>query len=232
MNLSTLLFQSDYIAAFIVGLLGGVHCLGMCGGIVSALTFSLPPRQRTQLAFLFPILVAYNTGRISGYMVVGALGGGLGSVFLSLNGLVNSQHILQIFAALFMLALGLYLAGIWAGVAKIENAGRVVWKYIEPFGRRFIPVDSALKALPLGFIWGWLPCGLVYSIVIWTLSTGSALKGALLMLAFGLGTLPNLLLMGTAAASLAKFTRNPLVKRIAGLLVVALSLVLLWQALH
>lgn len=225
------LAHSNYLAAFLVGLLGGVHCLGMCGGIVSALTFSLPAAQRNQPATLAPILLAYNTGRIGGYMIAGALASGLGAAFLAFGELESLRYGLQVFAALFMVALGLYLAGIWAGVAKIENLGRVLWRRIEPLGRRFMPIDSPAKALPLGFIWGWLPCGLVYSVLIWTLSAGSVANGALLMLAFGLGTLPNLLLMGAAAAKLAKFTRNQTVKRVAGLLVVGMGLLLLWQAI-
>lgn len=224
------LLHSEYLAAFLVGLLGGVHCLGMCGGIVSALTFSLPPAQRNNIASLLPMLLAYNAGRIGGYMLAGGLVGGLGAAFLTFGGVEELRRFLQVFAALFMVALGLYLAGIWQGVAKVENAGRVLWRHIEPLGRRFMPVNSPAKALPLGFVWGWLPCGLVYSVLIWTLSAGSITKGALLMLAFGLGTLPNLLLMGAAAAKLARFTRNQTVKRTAGLLVVALGLLLLWRA--
>lgn len=223
--------HSSYLAAFLVGLLGGVHCLGMCGGIVSALTFSLPAAQRNHPATLFPILLAYNTGRIGGYTLAGALAGGIGAAFLSFGGLDSFRLGLQVFAALFTIALGLYLAGIWAGVAQVENAGRTLWRHIEPLGRRFMPVNSPAKALPLGFVWGWLPCGLVYSVLIWTLSAGSVTNGALLMLAFGLGTLPNLLLMGAAAAKLATFTRNQTVKRAAGLLVMGLGIYLLWQAI-
>lgn len=226
----SLLAHSEYVTAFLVGLLGGIHCLGMCGGIVSALTFSLPQTQRNHIGNLLPMLLAYNTGRISSYTLAGGLAGGLGAAFLSLGSLENFRFSLQIFAALFMVALGLYLAGIWQGVAKIENAGRVLWQYVEPLGRRFMPLDSIRKALPLGFIWGWLPCGLVYSVLIWSLSAGSVAKGALLMLAFGLGTLPNLLLMGATAAKLAKFTRNLTVKRIAGLLVVSLGILMLLRS--
>lgn len=226
------LTHSQYVAALLVGLLGGVHCLGMCGGIVSALTFSLPAAQRAKTTNLLPLLLAYNAGRMSGYVFAGALVGGLGAAFLTVSGAQEVRQVLQIFAALFMVALGLYLAGIWAGVARVENAGRLVWRYIEPCGRRFMPVDAAWKALPLGFVWGWLPCGLVYSVLIWALSAGSALQGGLLLLAFGLGTLPNLLLMGAAAAKLSSLTRNPQVKRAAGLLVVVLGVLLLWQTLH
>lgn len=224
------LTHSEFLAAFIVGLLGGVHCLGMCGGIVSALTFGLPAQQRTRLPSLLPMLLAYNGGRITSYVVAGALAGGLGAAFLNLGGLEEFRHFLQVFAALFMIALGLYLAGIWHGVAKVENVGHILWQYIEPLGRRFMPMNTPQKAFPLGFIWGWLPCGLVYSVLIWTLSSGSVMQGMLLMLAFGLGTLPNLLLMGAAAAKLSKFIRHPAVKLLAGGLVVALGVLLLWQA--
>ena len=228
------LAYSPYLAAFWVGLFGGVHCIGMCGGIVSALTFSLPQAKRESLGSLAPMLLAYNTGRIGGYVLAGALMGGLGSVFLVLlspDSVLVFNHILQVLAALFMVALGLYLAGIWYGVAKVEKVGRVLWRYVEPLGRRFMPVNSPAKALPLGFVWGWLPCGLVYSVLVWAFTAGSVAEGALLMLAFGAGTLPVLLLMGAAAAMMTRFTRNPTVKRIAGLLVVVLGLLLLWRAL-
>lgn len=224
--------QPDYLGAFLVGLVGGVHCLGMCGGIVSALAFSLPTNQRQEQGGLWPLLLAYNSGRILGYGLAGALVGGLGATALSFIHVEGLRQGMQVFAALFMMALGLYLAGIWrGGVAQVENAGRVLWRYMEPLGRRFMPVDSAFKALPLGFVWGWLPCGMVYSVLIWALTAGSALKGLLLMLAFGLGTLPNLLLMGTAALRLNHLTRNPALRRMAGALVSVLGIWLLWQAL-
>jgi len=223
--------HSQYLAAFLVGLLGGIHCLGMCGGIVGALTFSLPPAKRNAPATLFPILLAYNSGRISSYLLAGSIAGGVGEILL-LTQLDVLRTVLNVLAAGFMIFLGLYLAGWSQGISRVENTGRHLWRYIEPFGRRFIPVDSAAKALPLGFVWGWLPCGLVYSVLFWALSAGSVAKGALLMLAFGLGTLPNLLLMGAAAARLGRLTRNTTVKRAAGLLVIALGILMLLPLLN
>jgi hypothetical protein len=126
-----------------------------------------------------------------------------------------------------MIALGLYLAGLWRGVAQIERLGKGSWQKIEPLSRRFIPVKTPWQALPFGMIWGWLPCGLVYSVLIWSLSAGSAVQGLLLMLAFGLGTLPNLLLMGTAANRLNYFTRQPVVRLVAGLIVCAFGVLML-----
>lgn len=220
------LSQSQYLAAFAIGLFGGVHCLGMCGGLISAVGFT---RQVNPQGFA--ILLAYNLGRISSYAMAGALVGGLGAATLSLTGLHAAQQILYFFAALFMIALGLYLAGIWRGVAQLERIGSLFWPKLEPLSRRFIPIKSPLQALPFGMIWGWLPCGLVYTILIWSLSAGSAFKGLWLMLAFGLGTLPNLLLMGVAASRLNQFTRKPAIRLVAGLIVSlfgAVMLVRLW----
>lgn len=221
---------SDYGAALMVGLMGGVHCLGMCGGIVSALSFSLPIQQRQQFSQALPIMLGYNTGRIISYVLAGMLASSLGVAALQVTELATLRTVLSVIAALFMIALGLYLAGLWSGVAKIEQIGKPIWKRLEPLGRRFIPITSPLKALPLGFIWGWLPCGLVYSVLLWTVSADSIMKGALIMLCFGLGTLPNLLLMGTFAAQLQRFLRKPAIKLAAGLIVVALGLGLLFQA--
>jgi sulfite exporter TauE/SafE len=104
-----------------------------------------------------------------------------------------------------------------------------MWKRLEPLGRKLLPVRSPGRALLLGMIWGWLPCGLVYSMLIWALSAGSLVEGALLMGAFGLGTLPNLLLMGAAAGWLGGWLRKPLVRQLAGSLVILLGLMMLFQ---
>lgn len=220
--------QLGYLSALLVGLLGGVHCVGMCGGIVGALSFGI---QREGGRSSLPVLLAYNGGRLASYAVAGALMGGVGWVAAHSGDLRQMQGVLQLVAGLFMVAMGLYLAGWWFGLAKLERVGGVVWKRIEPLGRRFMPVRHAGQALALGALWGWLPCGLVYSVLIWAMSAGSAMEGALLMLAFGIGTLPNLLLMGVAANRLAAFTRNPWVKRVAGGMVLAFGLYTLYLAL-
>lgn len=234
------LSQANYLGAFLVGLLGGVHCFGMCGGIVTALSFNSssttsPNTSSRNTSSRTPILLGYNFGRIMGYMIAGALVGGIGSLatgVLSLTDIQNTRSILSVIAALFMIALGLYLAGVWRGIAYLEKGGRHLWKYIEPVSRRFIPADTIYKALPLGLLWGWLPCGLVYTILIWSLSAGGAVEGALLMLAFGLGTLPNLLLMGLAAEKLSRWTKIKWVQRLAGAFVAGLGLLMLVQAIR
>ena len=215
------------LSAFLVGFFGGVHCVGMCGGIVGALTLGLPETVRARWRSAWPYHLAYNLGRITSYTLAGALAGGLGGLVLKLTALHQAQQALQVLAALFMLALGLYLGGWWSGLLRIERLGGVLWRRVEPFGRRFLPVASPPQAFALGLVWGWLPCGLVYSVLVWSLAAGSALDGAKLMLSFGVGTLPNLLLMGLLAARLGAFVRRPWPRRIAGGLVAAFGVLLL-----
>ena len=223
--------NSPYLVAFITGLVGGVHCVGMCGGIVGILSFGQQPNSKESSTLHYiPLLLGYNIGRIAGYISAGAIIGALGASLLSLSELNQSKQILSIIAAIFMFLLGLYLAGFWNILTKVEAVGAKLWVFIEPLSRRFIPVNSIGRATPLGFLWGWLPCGLVYTILIMSLSAGSALEGALLMLAFGLGTLPNLLAMGVIANKLSKWTRNPTVKLIAGLLVIVMGVITLLRA--
>ncbi len=222
--------EVGYLGAFLVGLLGGVHCVGMCGGIVGALTLGLPEAQRSGWGQL-PYQLAYNLGRIASYTLAGALVGGLGLLLAGMMPVYLAQRALQGLAAVFMIALGLYLAGWWMGLRRVEQAGGSIWRRLEPFGRKLLPVRSPAQALLLGLVWGWLPCGLVYSVLIWTVSAGGVLEGAGLMLAFGLGTLPNLLLMGAAAAWLGGYVRRPAVRQIAGGLVILFGVYLLAQAL-
>lgn len=218
----------DLIGAFVVGLLGGVHCLGMCGGIVGALTLGQPGPRASAPGF-WMLQLGYNLGRLTSYMLAGALAGGLGLLLASAGPLGEAQKLLSVVAGLFMIVLGLYLAGWWNGLSKVERAGGTLWRRIEPLGRRLLPVRSPGHAFLLGMVWGWLPCGLVYSTLIWALSAGGVLSGALLMGAFGLGTLPNLLLMGAAAGWLAGWLRKPAVRRLAGALVILFGLMMLFQ---
>lgn len=228
--------ETSYIAAFLVGLLGGVHCVGMCGGIVGALCLGLGDNlnkdktAQQNFARIFPFLLSYNFGRISSYTFAGALMGGISWLGSHLFTLYSIQQTLEIIAAVFMLALGLYIAGWWKGLANIERwGGKVIWKRLEPLGRRFMPVTSYRHAFLLGLIWGWLPCGLVYSVIIWTISTQSPLEGGLLMLSFGLGTLPNLLLMGVFAATLNQFIQQPWVRQVAGVMIMAFAAVMFYR---
>ncbi len=224
--------ETSYFAAFLVGLLGGVHCVGMCGGIVGALSFGLPDELRQQPRRMWPYLLAYNLARIASYTLAGMLLGGISALALQLVALNQLQQILLVFAGIFMILLGLYVGGWWRILLRLEQAGGLIWRRIEPLGRRFLPVRSAGHAFLLGLLWGWLPCGLVYSVLIWSMASGGALQGGLLMLSFGLGTLPNLLAMGLFAATISRWVRNPWVRWIAGGIIVGLGVVELLRGWH
>jgi sulfite exporter TauE/SafE len=216
-------------AAFLVGLLGGVHCVGMCGGIVGTLTVGLPGEARSNLARMIPYQAAYNGGRVLGYTVAGALMGALGTLMVELIPLRYAQGALYALAAVFMILLGLYLGGWWRGLAGVERLGAGLWRRLEPLGRRLLPIRTPVQAIALGFVWAWIPCGLVYSVLIWSVSAGGATQGALLMLAFGLGTLPNLLVMGMLAGAAARFAETAWVRQLAGGLVIGFGIYALWQ---
>lgn len=215
--------DSIYITAFIVGVLGGVHCLGMCGGVVGGLTFSLESRVQTSWWKMMPYQLLYNLGRISSYMIIGAVFGAFGASLGSLAAFLPAQQMLQTIAGLFMIALGLYLGGWWFGVVKIERIGQHLWSKLSPYASKFTPVKHYHQAWLYGLVWGWLPCGLVYSMLIMAMAAGSALNGAGVMLAFGLGTLPNLMLMGVFAFYFTRLSRMLWVKRIAGLSVMLMG---------
>ena len=213
--------EFTFFAAIAVGFLGGTHCVGMCGGIVSALSLSIDQPKKTPLSFL----LAYNVGRIISYVIAGAIAGGLGALLPANSSLHSAQTGLSIVAAGFMLLMGLYIAG-WSSVlSKVEKAGGVIWRQLEPLGRRFLPVKQTDHALWLGMVWGWLPCGLVYSVLIWSLTAGSATEGMWLMLGFGLGTLPNVLAMGVVAQQLKQWMHKRWVKQSAGVLLIAFAFI-------
>lgn len=218
-----------YLSAFAAGLLGGVHCVGMCGGVVGAMTFGLPESARRSGRLLL-FLGGYNVGRIASYTLAGLLVGGIGGVAVDLVSLRHASVILLVLAGAFMMLLGLYLAGWWRGLAQLERAGGLLWRRIEPLARRLMIVRRPLQTLPMGLVWGWLPCGLVYSALILALTAGGALEGALVMLSFGLGTLPNLMLIGVFAAQLTRFTRDPRVRVMAGVIVMGFGLYYLGMA--
>ena len=222
--------ENTYIAAFLLGLLGGVHCVGMCGGIVAALSLNIKRSTLDAgLSAVLPLQIGYNLGRLSSYVLIGLLAGSFGWLLSQyLPDVRQAQQVLQLISIAFMLMLGLYLAGWWQGAAYLERVGAPIWRRIEPLGRRLMPVQHFLQAYVFGAIWGWLPCGLVYTILIWALLSVDPVHGALLMLSFGVGTLPNLLLMGSLASQLSALTRKVWVRRSAGLLVIGLALFSLW----
>ena len=218
------------VAAFMIGLLGSTHCIGMCGGIVGALTMGLPESTRRSPLKLLPYLLTYNGGRLLSYALAGLL---VGLLTNTVSGFfqIGSFPIGGFVGGLFMVALGIYIGGWLQTMAPLERLGGHLWKRIEPFGRRYMPVKSPSQALALGFFWGWLPCGLVYSTLAWASTAGNAVDSAMLMLAFGAGTLPMLLAMGSFAERLQYFTRHKWTRYVAGILLIAFGAMILSKAL-
>ena len=199
--------------AFVLGLLGSGHCLGMCGGLMGALAMATTPGQMPRL----PLLLGYNLGRVMSYGLAGLLFGGLGLAVAHSPALT----LLRGCAAMLLIALGAYLAGWWHGVTRIETLGRGVWRHLQPLGRRLLPPRTLPQALALGAVWGWLPCGLVYSALLWSAAQGDLLHSMAAMLAFGLGTCPMLFATGLASRTLLGWLRRRGVRLAGGVLVMA-----------
>ena len=225
-------------SAFLVGLLGGLHCAAMCGGIVAAL--NLPSRRvalggggvgtiAAEVAEQLPLHVAYSTGRIASYTAAGAIAGGVGGIATLAETVMPIQIALALVANALVVLLGVYLAGVGSGVARLEGIGRALWQRVAPLGRRFLPVDTPLRAVGAGAVWGWLPCGLVYSVLALALASGDAMRGGAVMLAFGLGTAPNLILAGLTLDRFRGLLARPSVRRTAGIAVATLGV---WGAIR
>jgi hypothetical protein len=210
--------ELSFGAALLVGLLSSAHCIGMCSGIVGALNMGISASfEKKPNTFVYQL--AYNFGRIGSYVLVGTLAGLLGAGVSRLN-ITPGPLTGDLIAAAFMIALGLYLTNWWRGLAILEKIGYGLWKHIQPLGQRLLPVHHPLQALLLGMVWGWLPCGLVYAVVAWSLSTAEAFDGAILMLGFGLGTLPSMLLAGTSLSHHRRWLEKPMIRTLAGIMII------------
>jgi len=199
------------------GFFGSVHCFAMCGGIASALSLAAPA-DRTRVAHL-GLQLCYSLGRIASYSLAGALAGSLGFFLTETLG-PKGPFLLRILAGVFLVALGLYIAGWWLGLRHLEALGAKLWQRFAPLVKRLQPVDGPIKALLIGGLWGWLPCGLVYSVLVTASSAGSWTWGALTMTAFGVGTLPALLITGALAQRLSGLARRQNVRWAAGALLI------------
>lgn len=254
----------NLLPIFLVGLMGSVHCIGMCGGIVGALSSAAPVRPApapaapllsvaapgrndgARLLRIIPIhpagsvqvqamaqdlvrVLCYNLGRLSSYALAGALAGGIAAGLLRgadvLGWLAPAQRVAYLITNIVLVLLGLYLTQWWPALARLEQLGSALWARVRPLAARLVPVDTPAKALLLGSLWGWLPCGMVYSALLTALMAGSAMQGALTMLAFGAGTLPMLLAAGLSGARLRQLAQRPAVRLAAGVVVLAFGIV-------
>ena len=207
-------YDITFFTLFLLGSFGGTHCVGMCGGLSSAFALQLPPHLNR-----LGLIVLLNLGRISSYVLIGLIVGLVGQIGISLDDTRWLQNGLYVAANVLLLLLGLYLAGLSTAATQIERIGRPIWKRLNPILNRLLPIKSVPACFGVGMLWGWLPCGLVYSASLYALGSGNAVQGGLYMLAFALGTLPNLLAMGIFAAQLKTLLQRRAIRLCAGLLV-------------
>jgi sulfite exporter TauE/SafE len=216
------------VAMLVAGLASGVHCIGMCGGIVAA--FSARRAIGIRPAADWPRQLALNGGRISTYGAAGAVAGLAGGAAAYMAGALPAQTALYVLANLMLVLVGLYLAGAGRWLGAIERLGVPLWRRLQPLASRLLAGRSLPRAYAAGLLWGFLPCGLVYGALAAAAFAGSPAGGAAAMLAFGAGTLPNLLAAGFAAASLRRALARPGVRLAAGALVLGFGAFGLAQA--
>jgi len=196
-----------------IGLLGAGHCIGMCGGIATGLGLASGERPGR-------LVLGYNLGRVLSYGMAGVLVAALGywgREYLALG------PTLRIVAAIILVLMGLYLADWWRALVHLERVGSRLWRLIQPLGRRLLPVRSLPHALLLGMVWGWLPCGLVYSALAYAATAPSPWEGGLMMLAFGLGTAPAMVAGGFFSSRLRVLLQGLLLRRVMAVLMILLG---------
>lgn len=209
------------LSALTLGFVSSLHCVGMCGGIMGALTMAVSPQNQRQKAFY---ILSYNLGRIITYALMGALLGGILATIPAAN------MTLRWVAGLLLIAMGLYLANWWQGLTYLERAGGFLWRRVQPLSKPLLPVDAGYKAFILGGIWGWLPCGLVYSALVFAATQQNAYQSALVMAAFGLGTLPAVFATGMAAESLRRVAQKTGLRRVMALFIIVFGAWTLWAS--
>lgn len=216
--------------AFLMGLGGSVHCLGMCSGFALAVARGSARRPVLHQAL-------YSSGRLSAYMFLGLLAGTLGQSLQVVIPLQSAQTSLAIVAGIIITVLGLRMLGLrpearWQAVShrlgSINGGLRVAVGLLSSAIRSLTPPASPTQALSLGLVNGLLPCPVVYAVLPMALATGSGLRGGLLMLALGAGTLP--MMLGVAIAGRTLIPRAQRLARLPGLTVLIFGLVTLGRA--
>jgi sulfite exporter TauE/SafE len=234
------MLEASLLSVFLLGLLGGAHCAAMCGPIVGAALMAgrrtgeqTGPAGKIRIVALsadaaggeqatdWSRLLAYNFGRILSYIAAGSLAGAVGSAAWFASHVAPVQRIALALAGGALIAMGLYLLGVLRPLGVLESAGRPLWRRVTPLAARVLKGRRPLQSLGAGLVWGLIPCGMVYAMLVAALASGSAADGALLAAAFGAGTLPNLLAIGWAASRSIRWLRAGWLRRAAGVLILA-----------
>jgi sulfite exporter TauE/SafE len=209
-----------FATAFAAGLLGSVHCLGMCAGLSGLFAAGATVASiKTQL----PLAIAYNTGRIVSYTFLGVAVAMLGSSMVTAVPVIAAP--VRIASGALIILIGLQVAFSWRLLQPVEKIGASIWNHLAPHAKGLIPATSVIKAAGLGLFWGWLPCGLVYGALLLAATTAEPVAGGLTMMAFGLGTMPAMVMTGLGASKLSAFMSRQRVG--AGLLIIVLGVLTL-----
>ncbi len=221
------------LSALLIGLWSTGHCLAMCGGLAVAAGQTNRRQLNASVSQRGIVLAGWQLGRVLSYTLMGLMVGAFGAFFLAQAPVVIIRQTAFVMANLMLIALGLHVAQLWSGIVQLERIGQIVWRWVQPLATATLapqtpsypqPVKETLRAMRAGAIWGWLPCGLVYSMLVTASVSGSAASGALWMLAFGLGTMPALWMTSMASNRLTDQFRKPVVRKSAGLLIIAFGL--------
>lgn len=217
-------------AAFIAGVAGSAHCFAMCGGLAGA--FGMRVRSSaTAASNAFGNALPYHAGRLSGYAVAGAVSGLLGATLQAILDLARIGAWLRTASGVLLLLIALRMLSPWNPLRWLETWGAKFWRRLQPLTRKTTALSGNAQAIALGFLWGWLPCGLVYSMLLFAALSGRAVDGAAILLAFGLGTLPSMLTSSVLASQAQHLLRSRWPRFASGALLLALGVWMIWISL-
>jgi len=212
----------NLMSALLIGFASSAHCVFMCGGISAA--FRAAPDQAPGRQNLLGL--TFQLGRLLSYGLTGVL---LGGLVVTAGQVSDVGLLLRILAGLLLIGMGLYLANFWHGLAWLEKPLAPIWKKLSAYASRWLPVRKISHALMIGAIWGWLPCGLVYSTLAWAATASStAWESGLLMVAMGAGTLPAML----GISFFSRIMSKKITRTSAGLILCLFGLWTLWMPLQ
>lgn len=206
-------------AALLAGLIGSAHCVGMCGGISGLFAVNASVSSMGQQV---PYALTYNLGRVVSYATLGVIVASVGSVIVKASPQIAIGT--RLLSGVVIILVGLKVAFDIRILNAIEKMGGALWSKIAPAAKGLVPVTSLPRALGLGLLWGWLPCGLVYSVLLIAATSAEPVSGASIMVAFGVGTMPAMIMTGLGAAKLAQLMQSRGTRMGLGLLIVALGL--------
>ncbi|HEY0939426.1 MAG TPA: sulfite exporter TauE/SafE family protein [Steroidobacter sp.] len=217
-------------AAFIAGIAGSAHCFAMCGGLAGALGM----RARATAASpssAFTNALSYHVGRLGGYTAAGAICGLIGATLQAVLDLARIGTTLRIASGVLLVLIALRMLSPWNPLRWLETFGAKFWRRLQPYTLGTGKLTGHTQAIALGFLWGWLPCGLVYSMLLFAALSGHALNGAAILLAFGLGTLPSMLTSSVLASQVQRVLNNRWPRFASGLLLLMFGAWMIWIAL-